>query len=474
VDFLERPLAIIGFMGAGKSTLGREAADRIGRAFVDVDDLVEAEYGGTVAELFAREGEERFRDVEEEWACSMLETRPGGVISLGGGAIESERTRERLRELATTVWLDVPVDEAWRRAQGTARPLARDEAEFRARHERRGPLYEASADFVARDVDDLVLAAGGVYVELGALERLGELVPGDGPVELVSDTRVAGIYGMDVQLALGARITASHELPQGEEAKTFATVERLWESLRLERGGTLLALGGGCTTDAAGFAAAAYLRGIDWVAVPTTLVGQVDAAIGGKTAIDLPGGKNLVGAFHWPARTVVDPGTLETLPDSELDNGRAELVKTGLLAGEPLWELPLLEAVRRCAAFKTAVCLRDPHDRGERAQLNLGHTFAHALEAAAGFELPHGRAVALGLLAALRLSGLDTRAVEETLHPEPVRVDRDRAWAALTRDKKTVGGVPRLVLLDAPGRPRIGVELPADDVRGALDALIEG
>ncbi|MBA2384782.1 MAG: 3-dehydroquinate synthase, partial [Actinobacteria bacterium] len=300
------------------------------------------------------------------------------------------------------------------------------------------------------------------------------LVPGEGPVGLVSDSRVAGIYGMDVQLALAGRIAASHELPQGEEAKTVAAVERLWEALRLERDGTLLALGGGCTTDAAGFAAAAYLRGINWVAVPTTLVGQVDAAIGGKTAIDLPAGKNLVGAFHWPVRTIVDPGTLETLPESELDNGQAELVKTGLLAGEPLWELPLPEAVRRCAAFKTAICLGDPYDRGERAQLNLGHTFAHALEAAAGFELPHGRAVALGLLAALRLSGLDTRAVEETLRPEPVRVDRDRAWAALARDKKSVGGVPRLVLLDAPGRPRLGVELPEQDVRAALDSLIDG
>ena len=208
--------------------------------------------------------------------------------------------------------------------------------------------------------------------------------------------------------------------------------------------------------------------------MPTTLVGQVDAAIGGKTAIDLPGGKNLIGAFHWPVRTVIDPATLETLPQEELENGLAEVVKTGLLAGEPLWELPLPEQVRRCAAFKTAICLRDPHDRGDRVQLNLGHTFAHALEAAAGFELPHGRAVALGLLAALRLSGLDTTAVEETLRPQPVQVDRDLAWAALARDKKVVGGVPRLVLLEAPGRPKLGVELPAAEVRAALDSLIAG
>jgi 3-dehydroquinate synthetase len=140
--------------------------------------------------------------------------------------------------------------------------------------------------------------------------------------------------------------------------------------------------------------------------------------------------------------------------------------------GEELWELPLQEGVRRCAAFKTAICLRDPHDRGDRAQLNLGHTFAHALEAAAGFGLPHGRAVALGLLAALRLSGLDTSVVEETLRPEPVRVDRERAWAALARDKKAVDGVPKLVLLDAPGRPRLAVGLPEADVRAALNQLI--
>ena len=249
-----------------------------------------------------------------------------------------------------------------------------------------------------------------IHVELGALERLGELVPGDGPVEIVSDARVAGIHGMDAQLALGAGARASHELAPGRAGEEASSRSRLSGTRSgLERGGTLVALGGGCTTDVAGFAAATYLRGIDWVAVPTTLVGQVDAAIGGKTAIDLPDAKNLVGAFHWPVRTVIDPAALETLPEAELANGTAEVVKTGLLAGEPFWELPLAEQVRRSAAFKTALCLRDPHDRGDRAQLNLGHTFAHALEAAAAFELPHGRAVALGLLAALRLSGLDTR-----------------------------------------------------------------
>ncbi|HEX2345099.1 MAG TPA: hypothetical protein VHI12_00800, partial [Gaiellaceae bacterium] len=206
----------------------------------------------------------------------------------------------------------------------------------------------------------------------------------------------------------------------------------------------------------------------------STLVGQVDAAIGGKTGIDLPEGKNLVGAFHWPSETVVDTTLLSTLPEDELSNGRSEIVKSGLLAGDPTWELELSEQVRRCAAFKAAVCLRDPYERGERAQLNLGHTFAHALEAASGYSLSHGRAVALGLLAALRLSDLEDEAqeVEELLQPHAVAVDRGAAWAALLRDKKTEAGSPRLVLLEAPGKPRLGVEVEPARVRAALDALI--
>jgi len=467
---LDRHIALVGFMGAGKSTLGDVLAERLGRPFIDIDREIERDV--SIPELFATEGEAGFRVREAKHVLAALERRGPAVIALGGGAVETEQVRGAVRRHALAVLVEVDVDTAWQRSRGSGRPLARDETQFRNLYERRASLFLEVADAVASDPEAAVLAAGGVHVESGSLELLGELVPGDGPLDVVADARVAGIYGMEAQLALGRRIRATHELPPGEEAKTVAAVERLWDDLRLDRGGALVALGGGCTTDAAGFVAATYLRGIDWVAVPTTLVGQVDAAIGGKTAIDLPSGKNLVGAFHWPARTVVDPALLETLPEDELLNGRAELVKTGLLVGEELWELPLPEGVRRCAAFKTAICLRDPHDRGDRAQLNLGHTFAHALEAAAGFGLPHGRAVALGLLAALRLSGLDTSVVEETLRPEPVRVDRDRAWAALTRDKKAVDGVPKLVLLDAPGRPRLAVGLPEADVRAALNQLI--
>jgi shikimate kinase / 3-dehydroquinate synthase len=448
-------------MGAGKSTLAEELAGRLGWISADFDALVETFADLRIPEIFERYGEAGFREREAQVA-DILE-KGHVVVSLGGGAVESEHVRRLLREHSITLWLDVDVDTAWQRVRGSDRPLAQDESEFRRLYHERRPLYDEVADFKPRDVDDALLAAGGVHVGIGALESLSELVPGDGPVALIADAHVAGIHGADAQLALGGRVTSTHEVA----GKSSADLEALWRSLRLDRGGTIVALGGGTTTDLAGFAAATYMRGVDWVPVPTSLVGQVDAAIGGKTAIDLPEAKNLVGAFHWPARTVIDPALLATLPEEERRNGLAEVVKTGLLAGEPLWELSEPELVRRCAAFKAALCLRDPEDRGPRHALNLGHTFAHALEAASGYELSHGRAVGLGLLAALRLSSRETTAVDEVLAPEPVSVDRDRAWEALLRDKK---GRLRIVLLGADGAYES--ELPEPEVRAALDALI--
>ena len=460
-------------MGAGKSTLGPVLAERLGRPFVSVDEVVEERTGASVAELFAVRGEAAFRELEERAALDVLARRPLSVIELGGGGLGSATTRERLEESAFTLHLETTPEEAWERVASSGRPLARDRGQFQALFDERRALYESAAGS-ARNLDGAVLAAAGVHVSGGAIDRVGELVPGEGTVELVADEHVETLLGQRVRDALGARVTGSHVVPAGERAKSVAVAERLWSALRAGRSGMIVALGGGSTLDVGGFVAATYLRGVPWAPIPTTLLAQVDAGIGGKTAIDLPEGKNLVGAFHWPARTVVDPEVLATLPAAEVENGRAEMVKTGLLAGEPLWELEITEQVRRCAAFKSAICLRDPHDHGERAQLNLGHTFAHALETASGYSMSHGHAVALGLLAALRVSGLegDARLVDELLRPPLARVDREDAWAALARDKKGDGRRPTLVLLEAPGKPRIGVELELQVVRAALDSLI--
>ena len=457
LNALDRHIALIGFMGAGKSTMLGDLVVRLHRPGADLDHGASQ----TIAEV----GLDAFRELERRRVEENVRLRRPSVWALGGGAVTGEDVRRMLREEAFTVWLDVDVDTAWQRVRGSDRPLAQDESDFRRLYVERQPLYREVADAAVRsgDVDGAVLAAAGVHHELGALERLGELVPGDGPVALVADSTVMGIYGPRAQEALGDRLVSTHDLPPGEPAKQHQVVERLWCELTIDRTGTVVALGGGALTDTAGFAAATYLRGVPWVVVPTTLVGQVDAGIGGKTAIDIPQGKNLVGAFHWPARVVIDEALLETLPERERRQGLAELLKTQLLAGREL-------DGRGAAAYKAAVCLRDPHDHDVRRWLNLGHTFAHALEAAADFDLPHGEAVALGLVAALRLSGRDPAPVHELLDPQPVSVDPERAWRALARDKKRTGEAINLVLLGEDG-PYVDTR-PADEVRAALATLI--
>ena len=461
---LGRHLALVGFMGAGKSSLRRSVAERLNRDGVDVDGVIQSRIGD-IATFFRERGEAAFRKLEAQEIEFALAGREPAVLDLGGGSVTTAAVRAALGEQAFVVFVDVDVETAWRRVRGSDRPLAQDEGRFRQLYEERRPLYFDVADAVVTsgDPDAVLLAAAGIHHAPGALGRLGELVPGGGPVALVADEHVLGLHGAAAQSGLGARLQSVHEIPAGEPAKQFSVVERLWSELRLDRRGTVVALGGGATTDVTGFAAATYLRGVPWAAVPTTLVGQVDASIGGKTAIDIPQGKNLVGAFHWPVRTVIDPAVLSTLPERERRQGEAERVKTELLAGRPL-------DARAAAAYKAALCLRDPEDRNERRWLNLGHTFGHALEAAADFDLPHGEAVALGLLAALRLSGRDTAPVEQQLAPRPVSVDRDRAWEALLRDKKVEAGSIHLVLLGADG-PTVEVRPPAE-VRAALDSLI--
>jgi shikimate kinase/3-dehydroquinate synthase len=349
----------------------------------------------------------------------------------------------------------VDVETAWSRVSGSGRPLASDREQFGRLFEERGALYDLLAQGTGEDAESLLL------------ESLHFIFSSEIACDaaVIADERVASLHRLPV---VGEAALTTHLVPAGEQAKTPAVVERLWNELETSRDGWIVGFGGGSTTDVAGFTAATFLRGLRWVAVPTTLVGMVDAAIGGKTGINTEKGKNLAGAFHFPWEVRIDARFLATLPGEERRAGMAEVVKTGLLAGSELWSLPDEEMIRACAAFKSAVVLSDPYEReGRRAILNLGHTFAHALEAGSGYELRHGDAVALGLLAALRLSGRPTDVVEEVLAPEAVRVDRDRAWEALLRDKK---GALNLVLLGDDGG--YVTQVPEADVKRVLDELI--
>jgi shikimate kinase len=262
-------------MGAGKTTIGHKVAARLGRVFVDLDHEIERRAGREILRIFAEDGEPGFRALEERVAAEILGAAEPAVVALGGGAVLSADTREVLKRRAFNILLDVDTHTAWSRSRATGRPLAVDETRFHALHRERQPVYEAAADASAQDVDGVLLAAAAVHVESGGLDRLAEIVPGQGQVELVLDARVNGIHGARAQVGLEARDIATHEVPAGEPAKAAAVLESLWNRFTIGRDGTIVAVGGGTTTDVAGFAAATYKRGVAWVPVPTTLVGQV-------------------------------------------------------------------------------------------------------------------------------------------------------------------------------------------------------
>jgi shikimate kinase/3-dehydroquinate synthase len=522
-------LVVVGFMAAGKSKLARSAAERLGWPLADADQLLEQRLGEPIEAFFDREGEQAFRDRERELVVELLTAPERTVVALGGGAIESEAVRAALAP-HLVVHVEVDVETAWERAHESGRPLARDRAGFVEIYERRAPLYDALARVIVvggKDADALstsalALAAPGVpdgvrmlwaragaghpvYVGAGALGAAGALWPTRGRCFLVADERALALHGETLLEAVsrGVEMVETIAVPPGERHKTLAEAERVLRALAragMQRADTLLAFGGGVVGDLAGFCAATYQRGVAVVQIPTTVVAQVDSAYGGKTGVDLPEAKNYVGAFHQPAAVVTDPGVLATLPVEELRAGFAEVLKTALLAGGELWQrvralgaleravgedLPALaRIVEDCARTKLAVVAADERDTGARAALNLGHTFAHALESATDYAtFRHGEAVALGLLVALRVSeravGLDAGVrtqVRELLARNELPLGFDgpptgELLEHMARDKKRRAERRNLVLLRAPGDAAIGSEVHDDVLEEAIDEL---
>jgi 3-dehydroquinate synthetase len=436
--------------------------------------------------------------------AEFLEDPPAPVLSLGGGAIGSSRVRELLQR-HTVVLLHVDEATAWRRAGGKRRPLARDRERFAALHAERAPVYEALADAVLLDggaetvrraagalrrippgVKVLWAVAGGVNYPVYVGDVLdGDFWPVRGRRFLLTDETVGPLYGERVP-----ETTATFAMPAGEEAKTLANAEVLLRGVAaagMDHDDHVVALGGGVVGDVAGFCAAVYQRGVGVVQVPTTLVAQVDSAYGGKTGVDLPEGKNYVGAYHQPRAVLSDPRTLATLPPEELAAGWAEVVKTALIAGGPLWTrvrrgegIVDRDLVLACARTKLSVVAGDERDAGRRQVLNLGHTVGHAIETATGYaRYRHGEAVGLGLLAALTLSGQPALREEVAAllaaHGLPVAldpaVDHAAVLAALQGDKKRRGGRVGFVLVEAPGDVRTGRAVDPDDLERALGEL---
>jgi shikimate kinase/3-dehydroquinate synthase len=509
---VSRPaIVFIGFMGAGKS-MALAAARKAGLETTEVDELMEAALGKPIAEGFAEDGEEAFRAREAEVVGELLEQADGGAIALGGGSVLSERVREALGR-HVVVWLQIGVEEAWRRIADTDRPLARSREGVERLMAERQPIYEELADaivpqgdrsLIARAMSSIVLlpeappgtkmlyatSSSDSYPVYVGRELLGSgFYPFDHRVLCVTDSSVGPLY------AKHFAAEEVFEIEPGEQQKTIATAERIWKALvdfGFTRHDSMVALGGGVVGDLAGFCAATYQRGMPVVQVPTTLVAQVDSAYGGKTGVDLPEGKNYVGAYHQPTAVIADTATLATLPREELAAGFVEVLKTGLLAGGALWErvraietidpYALDDVVFACARYKCEVVAADERDAGLRQALNLGHTVGHAIEAASGYSrYRHGEAVGLGLLAALGLSETPQlrEECEAILRAQdlPVRldpaVDVDAVLAALERDKKRTAAGVGFVLLSEPGEPQVGQLVDPARVRAAVEELVE-
>ncbi len=453
-----RSIVLTGLMGAGKTSIGRRLAARLGLPFRDADAEIEAAAGSTIPELFERYGERAFRDGERRVVRRVLAGEPC-VLATGGGAFLDPETRRAVRETAVSVWLRCPLETLVRRvAVRSNRPLLAGgdpEEILRQLIAVRHPIYaeadltidcgDESADATTVHVLTALLAwrpprrlavvteraSYDVLIGADLVSRAGALLAPVLPQKravIVTDETVARLYLSAVRAALAETAVETAEIivPPGERSKSLESYAALMDrvlALGVERRTTIIALGGGVIGDLAGFVAATALRGLPFVQMPTTLLAQVDSSVGGKTGVNTARGKNLAGAFHQPRLVLADVATLESLPQRELRAGYAEVVKAGLIgdAGFFAWceqhGAELLagnremqaEAILRACAFKAQVVGADEREEKPndgRALLNLGHTFAHALERECGYSdaLLHGEAVAVGLGLAFRLS----------------------------------------------------------------------
>lgn len=519
------PIVLVGLPGAGKSRVAKALAKRTGLRAIDTDTLIEQNAGKKISAIFEENGEGAFREKEQEAIEKALQGF--AVVSVGGGAVETAGVRELLRG-KTVVHIDAPDKLLLTRVEkNKKRPLLRDntEAKLAEMREVRDPLFEEvrtlrvlsseapvtavveqimsglwGADIVWVDADGgypVFIGNGGVQNALKQTPRTAMQALLVAPKEL---SQVAAV----VQQGLEQKgLTVVRFMPpSGETQKTYEVAEQGWNLLGAEKFGRadlIVGLGGGATTDLAGFLAATWNRGMPVIQIPTTLLAMVDAAIGGKTGINTSAGKNLVGAFHSPISVGADPQVLSTLPQGEFLAGMGELVKCGFIAdpeilriiernpkiGDVQWATSkgmhaLQELIRRAVVVKAKVVGEDLFESGHREILNYGHTLAHAIERESGYKVRHGEAVAIGCCyaagVARDLGLLDEESVNEHFRvfgnlglPTTWQGSFEPLLDAMYSDKKTRGNQLRFVLLDGPGKP-ISMPVEPDVLRKVWDS----
>ncbi|MHB9033578.1 MAG: 3-dehydroquinate synthase [Anaerolineae bacterium] len=515
---------LTGFMGTGKSTVARLVAGRLGRTWLDMDSVIVERAGMPVSEIFTKHGEADFRELEFSLGIELSQ-RQGLVISTGGGALLNPELAKALNKSGVVICLDGSPEVLLRRLEGCAdRPLLaapdREQQLTALWRQRRSayarlPLHidttNLTCDDVAARVYTLVQSSphalnvdtpqGSYHVLLmsDAVAYLGDLLKAQDvshSVLVVSNENLWPLHGSGLrnELERSGFQVGTALVPDGEQYKTLDTLRSIYEQCaqaELDRRSVIVALGGGVVTDMAGFAAATYLRGIRFIPIPTSLLAMVDASVGGKVAVDLPQGKNLVGAFSQPLQVLIDPAYLATLPHNEMDCGLVEIIKAGIIGDVGLFAAIEAQAqpdmrwlIERALAVKINIVEQDPYETGRRAVLNLGHTFAHAFELLSDYQLPHGMAVSIGLAASAELAVirghlgptnrdriitlLERYALPSTWQGAAAR----DVWKAMQSDKKRINAQMRFVLPRNIGDVFVDEDVDAADVKLALERIL--